>query len=135
MAIAGLVLGVLSLGVWTIVLAELATGVIVIAQSVAEEQAIAEQFARDLSGGKIDAAMASSVDGIDRAMLAEASEQMKKWGPLERLEQNSIFLKGTRGVRRTTLGGDARFARETRTYSVTLKKVGEGFRVEMFRFE
>jgi hypothetical protein len=135
MAIAGLILGVLSVGFWTLVLVDTVTGVIVFDGSVGEEQAIAEQFARDLSEGKVDAALASTVDGIDRAMLVEASEQMRAWGTLRRLDQNSVLVKRAHGVRRTTLGGDATFDKEHKAYSVRFKKVGEKIRVETFSFQ
>ena len=105
MAIAGLILGVLSLGAWTVGLVYVGTGIAKFAGDVNKERAVAEQYARELSAGQIDAALALSVEGIDREMLAAASQQMKQWGLFQKLEAGSVSFNERNGrLIRLTLG-------------------------------
>ena len=69
MAIAGLILGVLSLLGWTGMIAAGGAGIYAMRQAGEPARVVAEEFARDLSEGKVDAAVALSVQGMDRAAL------------------------------------------------------------------
>ncbi len=134
MAIAGLVLGCLSLAGWVIGVLS-AGGTLVLYFKTAEPaRTAAEQFTRDLSEGKIDAAVASSVEGMDRASLVALSEKMKPWGTFQSLGMNSISIKEINNKVQFKIGGPATFATATKSYSMTLHKETVGYKVEKFDF-
>ncbi len=134
MAIAGLVLGCLSLAGWTVTTAVSAYGVYAALQLGEPARKTAEQFTRDLSEGKIDEAVALSVEGMDRASLAAMSERMKSWGTFQSLSMTSINIQTVNEKTEFTIGGAANFATETKSYTITLHKAGETYKVAKFSF-
>jgi Domain of unknown function (DUF4190) len=132
MAIAGLVLGCLSVAGWTIFMVSVPIGLVVITKTAEPAQLTAEQFARDLSEGKIDAALASSAEGMDRAKLEALAERMKPWGTFQSLGITAYYIKEANGTVEFTLGGVATFAAETRRCITTLHKDGVTYKVDKF---
>ena len=131
MAIAGLVLGLLSFGGWTL----FGGGMYAMFRAAAPARATAEQFTRDLSGGNVEAALANSAAGMDRATLVAASEVMKAWGPLTSFGTSSVKLDSIFGASRYTLEGDATFAKATKHYTMRLTMEGGSYKVSMFNFK
>lgn len=131
MAIAGLVLGLLSLGVWT--------GGSAVFYPIVKEAIpafmTATNFTKDLSETKVDDAMALSVEGTDKASLVTQSEQMKPWGAFNSLSITSAEVQNNNGVATVMIGGPAMFASATKTYTMTLKKVGNDYKVEKFEYK
>jgi hypothetical protein len=134
MAIAGLILGCLSLAGWALGMATLGGGVYLALKAADPARMTAEQFARDVSEGKIDAAVASSVEGMDRASLVALGEKMKPWGAFQSLGMNSINIQAVNGKAEYQIGGPATFATGPRTYTMTLHKEGETYKVAKFDF-
>jgi hypothetical protein len=132
MAIAGLVLGGLSIAGWAIFAASLPIALVVLSKTSEPARLTAEQFARDLSEGKIDAALASSAEGMDRAKLEALAERMKPWGTFRSLGITSYNIKETSGTVEFTFGGVATFANETKSCTTTLHKVGVTYKVDEF---
>ncbi len=130
LAIAGLILGVLSLGGWSAV----SVGAYVAYQMTAPVRELTEKFTRDLSEGKIDEALALSVEGTDRAALVAASDKMKPWGAFQSIVITQYNLADTNGSGEVTVGGPAMFATASKTYTMTLKKTGTEYKVSKFDF-
>jgi Domain of unknown function (DUF4190) len=131
MAIAGLILGILSLAGWSVGSATIAMKVYAITQMAKP----AQDFSKDLSEGKIDEAMALSVEGTDREALVALSEKMKPWGAFQTLVTISTSSEDVNGSSRVTLGGLATFATGSKNFNFTLLKVGEVYKVEKFDFQ
>ena len=69
-----------------------------------------------------------------RASLVALSERMKPWGTLQSLGMNSINIQANNGKEEFTIGGIATFATETKSYTMTLHKAGETYKVDKFDF-
>ena len=134
MAIAGVVLGALSLVGWTVATATVGGGIIFAFRMAEGPRLVAEQFTRDLSQGKVDAALAVSAEGIDRAALEALAKRMEPWGPFQGLALNSVNMRDSNGRAEFTIGGPATFANEARSYSMTLHKVVDGYKVSKVDF-
>jgi Domain of unknown function (DUF4190) len=134
MAITGLVLGGLSIAGWTIFMVSLPIALVVLTKTAEPARLTAEQFTRDLSAGKIDAAIASSAEGMDRAKLETLAERMKPWGTFRSLGLTSYNIKEVNGTVEFTFGGVATFATETKRCTTTLHKVGVTYKVDKFDF-
>jgi Domain of unknown function (DUF4190) len=134
MAIAGLVLGGLNLAGWTLFVVFFAAGLVVLTKTAEPARLTAEQFTRDLSEGKIEAALASSAEGMDRAKLADLAERMKPWGTFRSLRITSYNIKEANGTVEFTFGGVATFATETKKFTTTLHKEGTTYKLEKFDF-
>ena len=135
MAIAGLVLGALSFGGWAVMGLSVGLGLSAAFTSAEPVRKVAEQFTKDLSAGAIDAALALSEPGTERATLAAAAEEMKPWGTLLNLGLNSVSLKIKNDDARYDLGGAATFSRAAKRYTITLHRVDETYKVVKFQFE
>ena len=133
MAIVGLILGVLSLAGWAIGGA-VGAGMYALFRSAEPARVTAEEFVRDLAEGKVDAAMALSVEGVDRANLVATSEEFKSWGAFRSLGLETVSLEQAQGQSQMTIGGTATFADETRPYQATLREVGGRYRVDTLQF-
>ena len=96
---------------------------------------MAEEFARDLSRGDVDAAFANSKAGMDRAALATASGTVKGWGMLRSLSMTTVNIRSDASVTRYTIGGVATFDKASKPYTMTLLKERGTFKVAMFDFE
>jgi hypothetical protein len=133
MAIAGLVLGCLSIAGWAIGAASIG-GFVALVKMGEPARAAAEQFTRDVSEGKIDAAVAKSVEGMDRASIEALSEKMKPWGPFKSLTLLSTNIQNDT----YSIGGIAIFGTEAKAevknYKMTLNKEGETYKVAKFDF-
>jgi hypothetical protein len=109
MAIAGLVLGILSLVVWGAIGGGTFWGGRALYKYTAAEREVARQFAADLAAGNIDAAQARCTSQVKREELVNASNKMKGWGTLK--DTTLIGSKQTtHGVEETYLGGAATFS-------------------------
>jgi hypothetical protein len=134
MAIAGLILGCLSLVGWVVASASLTGGLYFALQAFEPARKTAEQFTRDVSEGKIDAALASSIEGMDQASLVALNEKMKPWGAFQSLGMSTVNIQATNGKAEYKIGGPAIFATATKSYTMTLHKEGEAYKVAQFDF-
>jgi len=133
MAVAGLILGCLSLVGWSLFAAALVSGFSFL-QTAGPAQLAGERFTRDLSEGKIGAALAASVEGMDREKLVAFSNRIKPWGELQNFGINSYAYNNIKGKVELTIGGSAIFANETKIYTIRLRKAGETYKIEEFDF-
>lgn len=134
LAIAGLVLGCLSFVGWIATTATFGGALYLWSQAYEPSRKAAEQFTRDVSEDKIDAALALSVEGMDRASLVALNEKMKPWGALQALTTTSLDIRTVNDKSECSLGGQAIFATATKSYTMTLDKQGETYKVAKFDF-
>jgi uncharacterized membrane protein len=128
LAVAGLILGVLGLVGYT------AGGFgIYVAYKAAMKPA--EDFTKALSAGKIDEAVALTVEGTDRATLVAMSEKMKEWGEFQAISPTSFNANTVNGKAQFLIEGPVNFANAAKTYTMTLIQVGETFKVEKFDYK
>ena len=97
LAIAGLLLGLVGLVGWGIA-AGAGYGVWAYGKPAREA---AKQYARDLSGGNVDAAMGNSTSTITRDELAAAADKMKSWGRLQDTTLPAVMMNKVSGSAET----------------------------------
>jgi hypothetical protein len=133
MAIAGTILGFLSVAGWT------GFAVLTIfTWSIIGEPArgAGEKWTKAVSEGKIDEALALSVPGFDRKPIEELGEKMKPWGAFQSLGKASVSITAPNGKAVFNIGGQATFASATKTYSFSMQQVdGATYLVEKFDFQ
>jgi hypothetical protein len=129
LAIAGLILGLLGLAGYTAG----GFGIYVAYKSVMKP---AEDFTKVLSAGKIDEAIALTVEGTDRAALVDMSEKMKPWGEFQALATPTSFNpNNVNGKAQFLIEGPVNFANAAKNYSITVVQVGDTFKVVKFDYK
>jgi hypothetical protein len=105
MAIAGLILGLISIASWGMM-----GGVFWgIWSQTAPQRELAKAFVTDLAAGNLDAAEGKTDGSIPREDLDSYSQQMKKWGALQR----TTFFAVNAEPGHTRVGGSAMFGSNT----------------------
>lgn len=135
MAISGLILGVVGTGFWLVAF----SGFYVLMQSVIAEQtraaSVADGFFKDLSEGKIDAALARRVPGSDRAQLVAAAESLKAAGPFNEIIGQLRPIPLENGEFRWTIDGQAEFSRDTKRFRMSLSRDGDEYKIDQFAWK
>ena len=129
MAIAGLILGVLSIGLWGVF-----GGAMYLAYAKSKPaRAVARSFAADLSAGNVDAAQARCTADVSREELEATAAQMQGWGAFQDTTMPVFNYAVDNGVTTCDLAGVAQFANGTQQpFAVELVKVGDVFKVKEF---
>jgi hypothetical protein len=131
MAIAGLVIGVLGLGVWGVM-----TPFFLIGARVATQMLKApEEFVRDLSNGNVNGALAKSAATVDRAQLVAAAEEMKEWGTLQSFRMTGSTNSNENGRTKVEMSGVAQFAKANKTVSITMVQEGMTMKISAWSFK
>jgi hypothetical protein len=129
-AIAGLVLGVLSVLLW----ATSGGGFWALFKATEAPRALAATFVRDVSAGDLDTAMASAGPLVTPAELRELNEMMQEWGAFQELTSANTSIQTRPGVTQCELSGTAEFTQATRAFEMTLIKQGDEWKVAGVRF-
>jgi hypothetical protein len=126
LAIAGLVLGILSILGWASF-----SGVIGWAYVISRPaRTVATQFVQDLAAGNVTAAQASSMPGVTTAQLQATNQTMQSWGALQSVTFSSYFANSSAGGSTDVhLGGVAMFANGAKAVMVHLVKQGTTYKV------
>jgi hypothetical protein len=130
LAIAGLVLGLVSLAGWGIFGGALGVGY---ARS-RPARAVAERFTKDLGGGNVASAHALCTGNIARPALDDVAARMKPWGPLQDMTVSRFNYGIFGGVESCELIGSVTFANTRTTFLFRLVKKGGTFKVDSFAF-
>jgi hypothetical protein len=133
LAIAGLLLGVLSVTLWAL----LGRGAYNLYAHGKPARDLANAFARDLSAGNVDAALARCTPAIKRADLVTVSDKLKAAGPLQDTTM-PVFTTNTAGGATTAeVAGVARFGGNNvqPPYFLRLVKEGGTFKIDGFSIE
>jgi hypothetical protein len=126
LAIAGVVLGIVNLLVWTV------GGTLWWTQS-SEAASVAHRFTQNLAAGDLSAAQADTV-GMKVEQLSGVYDQLKDWGTLTDVTLSERKV-GFDSATTAELGGTATFnSGGTRRLTLTLVKTGGQYRVTKFYF-
>jgi hypothetical protein len=129
LAIAGLVLGLVSLAGWS-----LFGGLIGVGYARSRPaRAAAEQFTTNLAAGDVTTAQSRCTGTVPRPSLDAAAATMRPWGPLSDFTASNFNYSILNGTETCSLTGAATFANNTRAnFSFRLVKHSGAFRVDSF---
>lgn len=128
MAVIGLILGLLSLGLWGL----FGGGIYAAVAYTRPAREAARQFAADLAAGNVEAAHARTT-GIRREDIAKASETVKTWGAFQDTTMPVAVRNNVNGVDTAQVAGVATFAGAgTVPYAVRFVKEGGQLKVAGF---
>jgi hypothetical protein len=132
LAIVGVVLGLIGIAGWGLFGGTLYTGYVLSKPA----RTLAHQFAADLAAGNVDTAAAATA-GMSRDELAGVSQQMQPWGALTDVTLPGFnYQANLNGATVVELGGTATFSvGGPKTYTVTLVKQGDTFKIQAFNFK
>jgi hypothetical protein len=110
MAIAGVILGLLSLVIWGVIGAGTWYGANKALAYTKVEREAARAFAADLAAGNIDAAKARCTSQVKRDELVRASSKMKGWGAFQDTTMPIGSKQPNNGVEEAYVAGAAAFS-------------------------
>jgi hypothetical protein len=122
LAIAGLVLGLVSILGWT-GFGGLMGWVYV---ETGPTRIAAKAFVTDLSNGDINSANTLCVPGTSKDSLQAASDQMKDWGALTKVRFFSFHVYSSQGFTSRLVTGAAQFANSMHTVQITFVTQADG---------
>ena len=130
LAVAGLVLGLVSVVGWGLFGGALGVGYV----RSRPARAVAEQFTKDLSTGNVAAAHALCTGNVARPVLDDVATRMKSWGPLQDMAAARFHYGVYGGVETCELNGSVAFANTRTTFMFRLVKQAGVFKVDGFAF-
>jgi len=131
MAIAGLVLGLISVVLWSLSGTMLAVSY----SHSAPARALTRQCITDLSNGNIRAASNATASNIKQPELVTLSGKMRSWGSLGGVHFTGFFYNfGTAGDR-FTLSGIAEFSSGTHVFTVVVVDENGQLKVQTLQFQ
>lgn len=129
MAIAGLILGVISVGAWSL----FGGGMYKLWAYGEPARQAARQFAVDLGAGNVDAAAAKVTPSIKREQLVAVSDALKAAGGVQDTTMPVFKSETMNGQTKFALVGVAQLPNnKTTAYLVLLVKEGDAFKVDGF---
>jgi hypothetical protein len=117
MAIAGLILGLLSIGVWALA----GGGVMRLIRGTAAEREVAKQFITDVAAGNTDAALAKTDGTIQREEVQDLTKTVQGWGSLKDVTTAGFSYSGGR----CQVAGVATFGETSKPFEMNLVESGE----------
>jgi hypothetical protein len=130
LAIAGLVLGLVSLVGWSLFGGLVGVGYV----RSKPARAAAEQFTADLSAADVTTAQSRCTSTVARPTLEAAAAAMRPWGPVSNMTSSQVSYGVYNGSETCGLNGVAVFANTRANYSFRLVKQAGVFKVEGFSF-
>jgi hypothetical protein len=133
MAIAGLVLGILWIGIYLL----FGSGLYALYVGSKPVKAVAEQFTNYMLKGDVASAAPLCDPNMSQADLQTAADQMKSWGTLTNLTLFGASAQNTNGITQWELGGSAQFSNTTpKTATFSLRKQTDGsYKIIKFNFQ
>ena len=127
--LAGMILGILGVGGWLL----LGASIYVVAHETNGAKEVATAFLRDLSEGKLDDALARTVEGTPKEPLMASVKAMGDWGKFDTLSVNLRSIEARKEGLRVEFDGIASFARSDQDVNIRLGFDGATYRVEQFQ--
>jgi hypothetical protein len=118
MAIIGLILGILSVGMWGL----FGTGIFALVKGTQPQRDLARQFITDLSAGNIDAAHAATDGTISREEVEALSKTVQAWGPVT----DTTFVGVSAEPGRTQVAGSVTFDKTPKGFEAVVVKQTDG---------
>ena len=135
MAVAGLILGLISLVAWGAVAGGITGGTWWALAQTRPVRAAAKQLAADLAAGNVQAARAQCTDDVTDEQLATAAEVVKLWGAFGDTTMPVVSRSNSGGADAMEALGAATFAGAgTVPYAVRVVKESGQWKVEGFEF-
>src|SRR5688500_3084373 len=135
MAVAGLILGLLSLVVWGAIGGTAGVGGWMAYNYTKPQREEARKFAADLAAGNVDAAQARCTSKVTRAELQAASDKMKGWGTFQDTTMPIGSRQTVNGVEEAYVAGAATSSGASGVpYVVGFAKEGATLKINGFRF-
>ncbi|HEY2586574.1 MAG TPA: DUF4190 domain-containing protein [Tepidisphaeraceae bacterium] len=134
MAVAGIVIGLLSILTSFIIVGGIYYGVHAAIKASEAPRLAARQFMQDLSGGDPAAASKQVTGGLTPADLNALAEKLHPLGAFKDMTSSQINMNNTNGVATCTLHGIAEFANGNQTYDIMLTRVGGVWKVSQAQF-
>jgi hypothetical protein len=128
MAVVGLLLGILSLGLWSL----FGGSIYYFLQGTSQQRELTRQFVSNLSSGNIDAAEAQTDGSIPREELDSFSQQIKKWGA----PKNTTIFGVSAQPGQTQVVGTAMFGNTAKQFQAEVVKQSDGsYKIKSFHFQ
>jgi Domain of unknown function (DUF4190) len=122
MAIAGLVLGLISIIGWAGFGSLIAIGV----HAAAPARTQSRLFLQELSSGDVNTAMKLCAPNVSRASVQQASDAMQAWGPYQDATFVSFNVNNTNSLVTSNVAGSVRFQNGNKSASFTFTKSPDG---------
>ena len=131
LAIAGIVLGAVSIVLWAL----FGAGIAALIVGTDAQREVARQFANDLAAGNVAAAQARCVPEMPAAQVQAAADAFKQWGTLRDTTIVGVKADFATGTGATTeVVGALKFDNATAEYKATLVKQGDVYKIRQFSF-
>lgn len=130
MAIAGLILGGISILAWTAYFSLVGAAVFGLWHGSAAQREVARQFLTDLSKQDVVAASSKTTSAVPKEEVQALADQVKPWGSLNDTTILSTGVAKTPDRAETTLAGSATFAQGKHGFSMRLVKEGDQWKIE-----
>jgi hypothetical protein len=130
-AIAGLILGILSLGFWGIGGGAAA----VMFQRSKPQRDFARQYVTDLIAGDTDKCVQNSSSNITADQIDVYSKQAKGWGTLNDMTVLGFLVENNNGTFSGAITGVCKFNKQPHTFALTLVKESGVTKVDSFRWQ
>jgi hypothetical protein len=131
MAIAGLVLGLLSVAFWAICGG---TGA-VLYQHAQPQRAVARQYVSDLVAGNIDQCEQHSSSNLTRDQIEKYSKLAQAWGTMNDLTVLGFMFESRNGTFSGSITGVCKFPTQAHTFTLTLVRESGELKVDTFRWQ
>ena len=132
MAIAGLVLGIVSLAGW----GAIGGGAYIAFRAATPQRIFAKTFVSDLAAGRIDGCVQNSSANLTKDALSAASQKMQNWGTLQDTTIMAFNFQSNNGTFNGAVTGICRFSGGQHTFAMTLVKDSSGqLKVDSFLWQ
>jgi hypothetical protein len=132
MAMAGLILGIISLLGWGLV----SGGADIMFRATGPQRAFAKTFIADLDAGRIDQCVQNSSANLNKNILTAASQKMQSWGTLQDTTIMAFDFKSTNGNFAGSVTGICSFSAGQHTFTMILVKDTSGqLKVDSFQWQ
>jgi hypothetical protein len=132
MAIAGLILGILSLAGWGV----LGAGGLMMFQQAKPQRVFAKTYINDLAANHIDQCVQNSSGNMTKDSLAADVQKMQGWGTLQDITVIAFNVSTNNGNYMGSVGGFCRFSGGQHSFQMTLVKDSSGqLKVDTFLWQ
>ena len=130
MAIAGLILGGISIVAWTLYFAVVGAAIFTVVKGTAPQRELARQFLVDLSKQDVAAASEKTTSEVSKEDIQSLADKVKPWGSFKDSTIVSVGAETTTGRSTSSLAGSVEFTGGTHGFTMEMIKQGEKWKIE-----